>query len=64
LFTLLQSGRISLEEAIHNATNADEFKLLVSGIMSTGQAMNAESHVKKDPPPPSRGKHESVIVKL
>jgi twitching motility protein PilT len=63
LFTLLQSGRISLEEAIHNATNADEFKLLVSGITSTGQAMSAESNVKKAAPPP-REKPESVIVKL
>jgi twitching motility protein PilT len=64
LFALLQAGRISLEEAIHNATNADEFKLLVSGIMSTGQAMHAEGNLKKDQPPPAREKPESVIVKL
>jgi twitching motility protein PilT len=63
LFALLQEGRISMEEAIHNATNADEFKMLVSGIMSTGQAMNAERHLKKEPAPP-REKVESVIVKL
>jgi len=63
LFALLQAGRITLEEAIHNATNADEFRLLVSGITSSGQAMNAESNVKKDTPPP-REKLESVIVKL
>ena len=64
LFALLQQKRISLEEAIHNATNADEFKLLVSGIMSTGQAMHAEHSAQKDPPPPSREKLGSVIVKL
>jgi twitching motility protein PilT len=63
LFALLQAGRITLEEAIHNATNADEFRLLVSGITSSGQAMNAERNVKGDAPPP-RERIESVIVKL
>src|SRR5438105_6804117 len=48
LFTLLQSGRITLEEAIHNATNADEFRMRVSGIMSTEQAINAEGNLKRD----------------
>src|SRR3989441_3406079 len=64
LFALLQSGRITLEEAVHNATNADEFKMRVSGIMSTGQAMNVEGNLKKDEPPSPRDKLESVIVKL
>jgi twitching motility protein PilT len=64
LFALLQSGRISFEEAVHNATNADEFKMRVSGIMSTGQAMNVEDSQKKDAPPSPRDKLESVIVKL
>src|SRR4051812_45553952 len=50
LFRLLQSRRISMEEAVHNATNADEFKMRVSGIMSTGQAMNVEDSIKKDTP--------------
>ena len=63
LFALLQAGRITLEEAIHNATNADEFKMRVAGIMSTGQAMTAESNLKKEPPPP-REKPEPMIVKL
>jgi twitching motility protein PilT len=63
LFALLQQGRITLEEAIHNATNADEFKLLVSGITSSGQAMNVEGNMKNEAPP-SREKLESVIVKL
>ncbi len=64
LFALLQQRRISMEEAIHNATNADEFKMRVSGIMSTGQAMNVEGNLKSDPLPPPREKMESVIVKL
>ena len=37
LFQLLQAREISYEEAIHNATNADEFKMRVSGIFSTDQ---------------------------
>jgi twitching motility protein PilT len=41
LFNLFQSGLISLEEAIHNASNADEFKMRVSGILSAEQAMNS-----------------------
>ena len=31
LFRLLQSRRITFEEAVHNATNPDEFKMRVSG---------------------------------
>lgn len=43
LFNLFQSGLISLEEALHNASNADEFKMRVSGILSAEQAMNSMS---------------------
>jgi twitching motility protein PilT len=65
LFALLQAGRISIEEAIHNTTNADEFRMRVSGIVSTGQAINIEGNLKNEPPPPPpREKLESVIVKL
>ncbi len=39
LFHLVQSGLISLEEALHNASNPDEFRMRVSGIVSAGQAM-------------------------
>ena len=42
LFALLQSRRITLEEAVHNATNPDEFKMRVSGILSTEQAIDVE----------------------
>ena len=64
LFTLLQSGRITLEEAIHNATNADEFRMRVSGIMSTEQAITAEGNRKRDASGPRGEAIESIIVKL
>jgi twitching motility protein PilT len=64
LFTLLQSRRITLEEAIHNATNPDEFKMRVSGIMSTEQAIKAEGNLKRDVSAKGREALESVIVKL
>src|SRR6266508_5536461 len=40
LFHLVQSGLISMEEALHNASNADEFKMRASGILSAEQAMS------------------------
>jgi len=40
LFQLVQSGLISMEEAVHNASNADEFRMRISGILSAEQAMN------------------------
>lgn len=43
LFHLIQSGLISLGEAIHNASNSDEFKMRVSGILSAEQAINSLS---------------------
>jgi len=39
LFHLVQAGLISMEEALHNATNVDEFKMRASGILSAEQAM-------------------------
>src|SRR3989475_7170140 len=42
LFRLFQERQITLEEAVHNATNPDEFKMRVSGILSTEQAIDAE----------------------
>jgi twitching motility protein PilT len=41
LFHLFQSGLISMEEALHNATNPDEFKMRVAGILSSDQAINS-----------------------
>lgn len=44
LFHLFQSGLISMEEALHNATNPDEFKMRVGGILSSEQAINTMTH--------------------
>lgn len=41
LFQLLQAREITYEEAIHNATNPDEFKMRVSGIFSGEQSMES-----------------------
>jgi len=60
----LQSRRISLEEAIHNATNPDEFKMRASGIMSTEQAIKDEGNLTRDATRTGREATESVIVKL
>ena len=72
LFTLLQSHRITYEEAVHNATNPDEFKMRVSGILSTEQAIDAEGlghkgsaqSKRESKREPKREEPESVIVKL
>jgi twitching motility protein PilT len=63
LFGLLQTRQITLEEAMHNASNPDEFKMRVSGILTSEQPV--------DFVPPLRGggrdsakDFESVIVKL
>ena len=41
LFNLFQSGMISLQEALHNASNPDEFRMRVSGILSAEQAISS-----------------------
>jgi twitching motility protein PilT len=64
LFALLQSRRISFEEAVHNATNPDEFKMRVSGILSTEQAIGDEGRGKAKKVEPPREELESMIVKL
>ena len=63
LFHLLQSRQITLEEAIRNATNPDEFKMRVSGILSTEQAIGIES-VGQNEAAGSLQEFESTIVKL
>ena len=63
LFHLLQSRQITLEEAIRNATNPDEFKMRVSGIISTEQAIGMES-VPQNEGSGSYQEFESTIVKL
>src|SRR5687767_548775 len=53
LFQLLQAREITYEEAIHNASNADEFKMRVSGIFSTDQTTMENSSAMNffEPPP-------------
>jgi len=65
LFRLLQARQITLEEAIHNATNPDEFKLRVSGILSSDQPVDhADTSGGAVRSAPQRDEIESVIVKL
>ena len=52
LFQLVQGGLISMEEAIHNATNVDEFRMRVSGILSAEQAINTMRAAPVAAPPP------------
>ncbi|MCM3870229.1 MAG: Flp pilus assembly complex ATPase component TadA [Pyrinomonadaceae bacterium] len=59
LFHLFQSGLISMEEALHNATNPDEFRMRCSGIMSSEQAIN---DVVKSAPAPQK-ETEDVFVR-
>ncbi|MFZ0061952.1 MAG: type IV pilus twitching motility protein PilT [Pyrinomonadaceae bacterium] len=63
LFNLFQSGLISLEEAIHNASNADEFKMRVSGILSAEQAMSSMSSRVETVSPSSDRNTGSLFVK-
>jgi twitching motility protein PilT len=65
LFHLLQAGLITQEEALHNATNADEFKMRVSGIYSKDDTltnMTTPATAKVTPPPPSN-EPDSIFVK-
>ncbi len=65
LFHLLQAGLITQEEALHNATNPDEFKMRVSGIYSkddTLSHMTTPATAKVTPPPPSN-EPDSIFVK-
>ena len=65
LFHLLQAGLITQEEALHNATNPDEFKMRVSGIYSKDDTlthMTTPATSKVAPPPPSN-EPDSIFVK-
>jgi twitching motility protein PilT len=64
LFRLFQERQITLEEAVHNATNPDEFKMRVSGILSTEQAIDVEGRGGAQPAESPRDEFESMIVKL
>jgi twitching motility protein PilT len=65
LFHLLQSRLITTEEALHNASNPDEFKLRVQGIYSKDDTLShmttpVTSGVK---PPQVSHESESIFVK-
>jgi twitching motility protein PilT len=64
LFHLVQSGLISLQEALHNATNADEFRMRVSGIYSADSDITmttpAGSHQHL---PQAANERDSIFVK-
>jgi Tfp pilus assembly ATPase PilU len=70
LFHLLQSRLITQEEALHNATNPDEFKMRVQGIYSaddtlshiTTPTVSPQPAVKMAPPLHS-SEPESIFVK-
>ncbi|HYE64370.1 MAG TPA: type IV pilus twitching motility protein PilT [Pyrinomonadaceae bacterium] len=54
LFHLFQSGLITMEEALRNASNPDEFKMRASGILSADQAVrdiDNIGHVSNAPTP-------------
>ena len=65
LFSLLQQRLITTEEALHNASNPDEFKMRVQGIYSKDDTLShmttpVTSSIK---PPPVSNESESIFVK-
>src|SRR5438034_5887903 len=62
LFKLLQSRLISLEEAVHNASNPDEFKMRVSGILASDQPVDYAVG-QGDQAESKREESESMFVK-
>jgi twitching motility protein PilT len=65
LFSLLQQRLITTEEALHNASNPDEFKMRVQGIYSKDDTLShmttpVTSTMK---PPPVSNESESIFVK-
>ena len=65
LFHLLQSRLITQEEALHNATNPDEFKMRISGIYAKDDMLtHMTTPVIASPPPTAASKEpESIFVK-
>ncbi|HVI70726.1 MAG TPA: PilT/PilU family type 4a pilus ATPase, partial [Pyrinomonadaceae bacterium] len=66
LFHLLQSRLITQEEAMHNASNPDEFKMRVQGIYSkddTMATMTTPAISKSASPAPASKEPESIFVK-
>ncbi|HKG48158.1 MAG TPA: type IV pilus twitching motility protein PilT [Pyrinomonadaceae bacterium] len=65
LFRLLQADLITQEEALHNATNPDEFKMRVSGIYSKDDTLTnmTTPATAKVTPPPVSNEPDSIFVK-
>lgn len=66
LFQLLQSRLITQEEALHNATNPDEFKMRVSGIYSKDDTLTTHMTTPATAvvtPPPLSNEPDSIFVK-
>jgi twitching motility protein PilT len=63
LFQLLQSGLITMEEALHNASNPDEFKLRVQGIYSKDDTMAHMTTPTTAKPAPTPHESETIFVK-
>jgi len=63
LFHLLQSGLISMEEALHNATNPDEFRMRIAGILSSEQAISGTQRESSESVLASPNDERSLIVK-
>jgi len=63
LFHLLQSGLISMEEALHNASNPDEFKMRAAGILSSEQAIEGQQRDSEADASLSSADERSFIVK-
>lgn len=64
LFHLVQSGLISLDEALHTASNSDEFRMRIAGILSREQAMSgASSPTAASPTPKATKQDKTVFVK-
>ena len=63
LFHLFQSGLISIEEALHNASNPDEFRMRSSGILSSEQAINSTMGQTGNPSPAAKDQADDMFVK-
>ena len=64
LFHLVQAGLITMEEALHNASNPDEFKMRSAGILSSEQAINTMRPASASAPMvPSSQDREDIFVK-
>ena len=63
IFRLLQSGLISQEEALHNATNPDEFRMRVSGIYSEDQSLSAITQQHNATVAQAKDEKETIFVK-